>query len=522
MRNRTGQWLIALALALSSSLAVAQDAKTLEAQANAAYERKEYSTSAALYEKVINLGDPSSGMVYNLACVYALAGDKDHALAALDQAISLGYAHVDHLQSDSDLESLHADPRWKSLVDRMIALHPEIPYQRLLEDQSKSVPARYLPVRRALAGGLKAPSPTTSSFLQFYSTMASMMGEYDEARASYMRHLTPSVDPVKAGFDHAVPANALILERARKHQVVLLNESHAEAQTRAANFLLLAPLRKLGFKYLALETLTPPDPEPSGASACAAPLLGDAELPTRGYPTRRTGYYTSEPVYGELIREALRLGYTLVSYDGGGNLGPREQHEAEMIACLLKADPKARIVAIGGFGHISELRDDRYPGGVMGYRFKQLTGIDPLTVSNTELVNIDPKTIMFPAKDTGRSAEGYALVNKDGVPYGSDRMDLIIYERHPAHRNSQGGSWLELGGARKRTPITAAGCHATFPCLLEAQADGESTEAIPSDRCVISDAKAPGCNLYLRPGRYRVASYDENVKQLDIGGITVN
>ena len=522
MPIRSGQWLLALALALSSSLALAQDAKTLESQADAAYDSKDYVTSAALFEKVIDLGDPSPGLVYDAACSHALAGEKDAAFASLDQALSLGYGHVDHVLSDGDLESLHSDPRWKATVDRMLALHPEAPYQRLLEDQSKSVPARYLPVRHAFTNGLKAPSSSTSSFMQFYSTMASMMGEYDEARASYMPHGAPSIDPVAAGFDHAVPAKALILERARKHQAVFLNESHGEAQTRAANYLLLAPLRKLGFKYLALETLTPPDPEPSGDSACAAPRLFDAELPTRGYPTRRTGYYTSEPVYGEIIREALRLGYTLVSYDGGGNLGPREQHEAEMIACVLKADPKARIVAIGGFGHISERKDDTYPGGRMGVRFKQLTGIDPLTVSNTELVNIDPATLVFPANDKGRSAEAYALLNKQGLPYGSDRFDLIVYERHPAHRNDNGGSWLELGGARKRTPVTAAGCHATFPCLLEAQADGESTEAIPSDRCVIADARAPGCNLYLRPGRYRIASYDENVKQLDSGGITVN
>ena len=521
MHNRTGQWLVALALALSSSLASAQNAKTLEAQAIAAYEHKDYATSAALFEKVIDLGDPSSGLVYDAACSHALAGEKDAAFVSLDQALSLGFAHVDHLLSDGDLDSLHSDPRWKTTVDRMLALHPEAPYQRILEDQSKSVPARYLPVRRAFANGLKVPSSSTSNFMQYYATLASMMGEYDEARASYLPHGAPSVDPVAAGFDHAVPANALILERARSRQAVFLNESHGEAQTRAANYLLLAPLRKLGFKYLALETLTVPQPEPSGPTACAAPRLGDADLPTRGYPSRLTGYYTSEPVYGEIIREALRLGYTLVSYDGGGNRGPREQHEAEMIACVLKSDPKARIVAIGGFGHISEKPDATYPGGRMGVRFKQLTGIDPLTVSNTELVNIDPATLVFPADDKGRGAGGYALLNKEGEAYGSDQFDLIVYERHPAHRNDNGGSWLELGGARKRTPVTAAGCHATFPCLLEAQAEKEAADAIPSDRCVIADAKAPGCNLYLRPGRYRIASYDENVKLLDSGGITV-
>ena len=100
-------------------------------------------------------------LVYDAACSHALAGEKDAAFASLDQALSLGYGHVDHVLSDGDLESLHSDPRWKATVDRMLALHPEAPYQRLLEDQSKSVPARYLPVRHAFTNGLKAPSPST-------------------------------------------------------------------------------------------------------------------------------------------------------------------------------------------------------------------------------------------------------------------------------------------------------------------------------------------------------------------------
>lgn len=513
--------LVALALAGPSTGNAADDAKALQAQAEAAYDRKDFAVSAGYFAQAVATGDHSASTYYNLACVYALSGDPERAFEALARAIESGFSGSSQLRFDPDLKSLHADPRWQASLDRIDALHPEAPYQRLLEDQGKSVPARYLPVRRALAAGLPPPPPNQSSFMQFYGTLASMMGEYDEARAVYRAHTPPDPDPAKLGFSRAVPANKLILERARGRQAVFLNESHGNAQTRAATYTLLGPLRREGFQYLALETLATPRPEPAGPTACAAPKLGDAKLPERGYPTRITGYYTSEPVYAEIIREALRLGYTLVSYDGGGDRGPREQHEAEMIACLFKADPKARVVVIGGFGHISERSDDVYPGGLMGFRFKQLTGIDPLTVSSSHLLDMDPATLQFPKADMGRSAQSYALLNSEGAPYGSDRFDLIVHVRGPAHRNDNKGSWLELGGHRKRTPITAAGCHGKTPCLVEARDRGEGDDAIPSDRCVIGRTDAPGCNLYLRPGQYRIVAMDENETVLDSGGITV-
>lgn len=56
---------------------------------------------------------------YNLACSLALAGHVDEAFAALGRAVALGYADADHLESDDDLASLHDDPRFAALVERL-------------------------------------------------------------------------------------------------------------------------------------------------------------------------------------------------------------------------------------------------------------------------------------------------------------------------------------------------------------------------------------------------------------------
>lgn len=490
-------------------------------QAVQAYERKQYAQSAELFAKSIGAGNRDSGVYYDAACAFALAGRKDESFDLLGLALQTGFKDFSHLKRDPDLASLRADFRWAALLSRLHALHPEFALQELMTDDKRPVAVRYFPVRRALASGMKAPDKQTSSFLQYYATLATMMGEYDEAGANYLGGSAKRSDPVAKGYTRAVPATATVLARAHGRQAVFLNESHADVQTRALLFTLLAPLRKEGFTHLALEALTPPDPEPSGATACAVPKLFDSELAKRGYPVDKTGYYTREPVFAEIVREALRLGFTLVSYEGGGNRGPREQHQASMLGCLFKADPKTRLVVIAGFGHISELKDSNYAGGVMAFRFKTLTGIDPLTVNATELLKLDPAKLRFPKDDMGRAAEGYTLLNGKGQPFTAPGFDMMLYVRAPAHRNDDGGSWLELGGARKRSKVAAEICAGRAPCLLEARAVGESAEGIPSDRCIIGKADERGCNLYLRPADYLLHAFDETYTPIDMRQLRV-
>lgn len=57
---------------------------------------------------------------YNLACSYALTGDKDKALGALAKALALGFEHRSLLARDPDLKSLRRDPRFKKLASRWL------------------------------------------------------------------------------------------------------------------------------------------------------------------------------------------------------------------------------------------------------------------------------------------------------------------------------------------------------------------------------------------------------------------
>jgi hypothetical protein len=68
------------------------------------------------YKKAL-LVDPDFGdAYYNMACVYALRGEKDMALRYLQIAALNGYASGEGIDADPDLEKLRDDPAYKALV----------------------------------------------------------------------------------------------------------------------------------------------------------------------------------------------------------------------------------------------------------------------------------------------------------------------------------------------------------------------------------------------------------------------
>ncbi len=117
-----------LALICLSTLPVlGQDAPDatgeLMKQAEAAYQAKHYGESASLYSRALPLvqDNDRAGVEYNLACSQALAGDRASAFETLDHAVEDGYTDRKDTEADNDLVSLHTDPRWEPLLERMTA-----------------------------------------------------------------------------------------------------------------------------------------------------------------------------------------------------------------------------------------------------------------------------------------------------------------------------------------------------------------------------------------------------------------
>ena len=84
---------------------------------DAAYGNKEYRKAILAYEKALELGAGfPSNVAYNIACCYALLGDKELAFKWLQKAFDMGFRNLAHSQQDSDLVSLHNDPRFNKIV----------------------------------------------------------------------------------------------------------------------------------------------------------------------------------------------------------------------------------------------------------------------------------------------------------------------------------------------------------------------------------------------------------------------
>lgn len=316
---------------------------------------------------------------------------------------------------------------------------------------------------------------------------------YDDVR----EEPRPDRPGVLERLDGYSPADALetVARAAATRQVVMVNEAHPVPQHRAFTLQLLARLRREGYTWFAAETL----------------FEEDTALNRRGYPVPGTGAYTQEPVYGDLVRTALKLGFHVVAYEAplGLDRDPRERAQAANLATrILGVDPKARIVVHAGYGHIAK----SVPAGsmvTMAMRFREITGIDPLTVDQAHMTERSRPEVEEPlyraaiARDAPARATVY--VNAAGQPwsYSPATYDVVVFS--PRSRYEQGRpSWLRMDGLRAPHALPADVCAGARACLVRARFEHEGADAVPVDQILVT-ASDPVPALMLPAGRFRVS-----------------
>jgi len=355
-------------------------------------------------------------------------------------------------------------------------------------------------------------------FGQYLSWFQTFIGDYDGAATSFSIAQPPQEDdgpsPLVGNYGMR-RAEDVILDMARSRKAVFFNEAHSAPITRTLTIQLLAKLREEGFNYFAAETL----------------YETDHDLQKRGYPTAKSGFYVDEPLYGEMVRTALKLGYKVVAYDveNAGVGDARERAGAERLyAQVFKKDPTARLVLNAGFAHVQ--KTGKYLGGSsMAEFFRKISDIDPLTIEQTMLIQHARPDQDHPfyraAIQAQHPKEPSVFVAPDGKTWTlkPDKYDLsVIFPQYDAVKKRP--NWLALDGMRVMYPVSGDLCSNQFPCLVEARYAGESDDAVAADRTVLNvvDVNAPvdqriisGVNqtqsrLYLRPGNYRLKTTDRN------------
>ena len=205
-----------------------------------------------------------------------------------------------------------------------------------------------------------------SSYHDFLSVLYSQVGRYKEARHEAEAVGTMFVNHKRYAHNYknaiAIPLSKVMDSIIENNRVIMLNEMHFNPHSRAFVISWLEKCYQNGYRYLAAETLRASD---SLLNQRRTVLLGE------------TGFYSDEPVFADLFRTALNMGYTLVSYEGSGSGVDREVNQAKnLVENILDKDPEAKFLLLGGFGHIS----DRNGWYAMGRYFKEQSGIDPFTM----------------------------------------------------------------------------------------------------------------------------------------------
>jgi hypothetical protein len=406
-------------------------------------------------------------------------------------------------------------------VRRMVATTP---YRRLVELEHQETEARAAleaatdeaekAKRRGQLGGILSQLAWARSTVGDYA--GALAASRGASNPSGRRPPPPTFDEQKVtetlqGYE-ARDAVTAIVEAARDRQIVILNEAHHISRHRAFALLLARELRKAGFQYLACETFTP--------------NLDAEAMRTRQYPTQQDGYYTKEPLFGDFVRESLRLGYVPVPYEYSGRPTPggsaadsinaREAGEAANLMELFKKDPAARVFIYVGFSHLMKKAQQRpaEPNLTvewMARRLQALSGIEPLTIDQVSMTDPEPGSLnaallqrVFSTNLTGSPV--LVLRNKESAKhlvlgtYAGD-ADLQIFHA-PTRTSDRRPDWLAMNGYRHPHPIPAELLPKSGRRLVQAFSEDERESPIAMDQLLV-EAGQPIPVFMLPPGKYR-------------------
>ena len=296
-----------------------------------------------------------------------------------------------------------------------------------------------------------------------------------------------------------VDAADAIVELARTRRIVLINEAHHVAQTRLLTLALLPRLRALGYTHFAAEGLDE----------------RDRDLVTRGYPVNASGTYVREPLYGEIVRAALKLGFVVVPYEATSASADETEREREQARHLMErvfhAQPEARLFVHAGYAHVHK-RAGYLDAEPMRVHLQRMSGFEPLSIDQTVLRPIDAAR-EYRDYDTLRQRFAITatsmLIARDGKPWSlePDYYEASVLLPPPAQRIVGRPDWLTLDGAREPVAIDLDVSEQHLPYVLEARYANENDKAVPADRLPIEIATRQAV-LFLRPGSYRIAASD--------------
>lgn len=376
-----------------------------------------------------------------------------------------------------------------------------------------------------------------NAYYQAMMTYQSFAGNYDSAiyysDKRFHRNLADmsKQEPNRAflsGMSIRV-AKDMMLREMRGHQVVMINEAHHLPSHRAFMLNLLDDLYQQGFRHLAMETLSAKD---------------TSELHQRGYPLYESGFYQREPLFGELMRQALKKGFKLVAYEAELECPPaqgkdrffcnrfRDSIQAVNLARWVQKHPQEKLFVFAGYSHIYESSEDEWTR--MAQFFQKMTDIDPLTIDQT-LMNEhheskleDPR---YAALTESRNIQVPVVAVQNGSVWShSSEVDMTVF--HPRYskrasiipryqdKSNRPGFYL-LHNQRRPILMSLQPGQSAFPSelipantsMILAYYKNETGNRIPADVIELKKDQSETI-LFLYPGSYEVEYLNQKGKRI--------
>jgi len=356
----------------------------------------------------------------------------------------------------------------------------------------------------------KDPMGSFQAFLDY-----SIRGDFEEAQKldDIERQITPKpsytqkqIDSVNAIYK-LVNAKDYILNRAKKNQILIINEAHHNPRHRFFTKTLLKELRDLGYTHLGLEALYN---GPKGGTPMGNARIRDEKdslLNARKYPARISGTYIQEPQFGILVREAIALGFEVFSYEksGVGSGHPREIGQAKNILKVQKENPNAKVLIHCGFAHAYEGAYKAW-GKAMAAHLKELSGIDPLTINQVAYSEHSKPEFNEPLYNALDIKESSVLIDEKGNAMKfvehTAFTDIAVFHPSTTYQDNR-PDWLFQHGVHN-VKLDLSMLNIDSDAMILAFKKGEKIDkAVPVDIVDINKNNKYVC-LALKKGQYSI------------------
>ena len=350
----------------------------------------------------------------------------------------------------------------------------------------------------------------------------SELGAYGSAALAYQPGGAPYVEESMQCEDSMladaveVICDALLGETQR---IAFIDDIPHFAQHRVLGRKILQCARDAGFEFLAIEALAE-----EGAALVA-----------RGHVSRtESGVYLREPQFAGMVDDALRLGFTPISFPVPDTCGPSctpvqafsansEEKATLLLAQTLDIDPEAKLLVWAGSGQAF-----KQPWGnsmpfieSLAYQVYDKTGFDPFSVIQNTL---PPATDLGPAADSGiylaigplngSCAGSYSPRSGTGEPL----LNAVAFHVPPLGNGAAGDverwEWLHTPEAERMavTPECAV-CAPDERLLVQAYAgDADIGDRLPADQAICQSGVS--CQLSLPAGQYQLVVWSEEARLL--------